>query len=143
MPIGNKRHDYNQHLEGFFGEFGEGRDVRICYLQTGLEPTSLGKLTLIGELPGSEKWPVRDLFQREVDRYRVEKTIIPYVEDSVKVKFFPPLTLTLLPVGDQGATVLTHLIHIPESEIELEDRTWIVYELPGYYRFRYVKDHKC
>src|SRR5262245_43549992 len=106
---------YNQNLEGFFGEFGEGRDVRICYLQTGLEPSSLSKVTLIGELPGSEKWPVRYLFQREVDRWRVERSIIPYVEDKDKVKFFPPITLTLLPVEDQGATILTNLRYIPAS----------------------------
>jgi hypothetical protein len=142
MPIGNKD-DYNQHLKGFFGEFGEGRDVRICYLQTGIEPSDLSMITLIGELPGSEKWPVRDLFQREVDRWRVEKTIIPYVEDSNKVKFFPPLTLTLLPVEGQGATILTNLTHIPASEVELEKRIWVVHELTGYYRFRHVKGNSC
>src|SRR5258708_39258197 len=121
MPSGNKE-VYHQNLEGFFGEFGEGRDVRICYLQTGIEPSSLSMITLIGELPGSEKWPVRDLFQREVDRYRVEKFIMPYVEDSNKVKFFPPLTLTLLPVEAQGAAILANLRHIPGTEVELEKR---------------------
>jgi hypothetical protein len=134
-----EKQEYNQRLRGLFGEFGAGSDTKVCYLQTGIKSADLDKITLVGDLPGSEKWPVQDLFQREVDGLRVEHKIIPYIEDTDRVKFFPPLTLTILPVHDDGAKLLTQLAHVPEREITLDGRTWVSYEIPGRYRFRFIK----
>lgn len=131
--------EYNQKLRGLFGEFGAGNHTKVCFLQTGIKSADLNKLTLVGELSGSEKWPVRDLFQREVDTHRVTHGIIPYIENVDKIKFFPPLTLTILPVCEDAARIVTELAEVPEKEITLEGRLWMSYEVPGCYRFRFIK----
>ena len=71
--------------------------LRVLYLQCALPVKSIGQIALAEELPGSELWPVRDLFQRDVDYERVERGIVPWLSDQEKVKFFSPITLALLP----------------------------------------------
>ena len=89
-------------LDGQLGCFGGGMGIVISYAQVILCFDDLKKLTLAEELPGSEHWPIRDLFQRDVDHKRVQNQIVPWLRDNQKIKFFPPLTLALLPkTGDQ------------------------------------------
>lgn len=84
-------------IEGELGAFGGGMGLRVLYVQSALPVRDIGKIRLAEELPGSEEWPVRDLFQRDVDYDRVDKGIVPWLDDSDKVKFFAPITLALLP----------------------------------------------
>ena len=57
---------YTQEIGGFFGTFGTGAECQIFFLQVGLRPAELDRLTLISDIPGAETWSVQDLFQREV-----------------------------------------------------------------------------
>ena len=84
-------------IDGELGAFGGGMGLRVLYVQCALPVRDIGKIKLAEELPGSEEWPVRDLFQRDVDYDRVAKGIVPWLDDSDKVKFFAPITLALLP----------------------------------------------
>ena len=84
-------------IHGELGAFGGGMGLRVLYVQCALPVRDIGKIKLAEELPGSEEWPVRDLFQRDVDYDRVAKGIVPWLDDSDKVKFFAPITLALLP----------------------------------------------
>ena len=84
-------------IDGELGAFGGGMGLRVLYVQCALPVRDIGKIKLAEELPGSEEWPVRDLFQRDVDYDRVDKGIVPWLDDSDKVKFFAPITLALLP----------------------------------------------
>jgi hypothetical protein len=87
----------NISVLGELGAFGGGMGLRVLYVQCALPVRDIGKIKLAEELPGSEEWPVRDLFQRDVDYDRVEKGIVPWLDDGDKVKFFAPITLALLP----------------------------------------------
>jgi hypothetical protein len=100
---------------GELGAFGGGMGLRVLYVQCALPIRDIGKITLAEELPGSEEWPVRDLFQRDVDYDRVENGILPWLEDIDKVKFFAPITLALLPFDASTERL--------ESEIPLLERT--------------------
>lgn len=131
---------YNQTFHGFFGTFGTGAGSQIYYLQTALKPVELEKITLIGEIPGSESWSVRDLFQRDVDIDRVTNSIIPYFRDDQKVKFFNPLTLTILPFDPQSKRIRGDLPQIEEKSYTEDTRQWLSLEMPGVYRFRHIKD---
>lgn len=129
--------DYNQTIYGYFGEFGSGGNAQCVFIQTGLCPSDLGRVSLVSEIPGSEKWPVRDLFQREVEEERVSNKIIPYINDPSKVKFFNPLTLTLLPVDlKKAGSIVKALPTLAKGKVEEGDREWSILEYKGFYRFR-------
>ena len=58
---------YNQQKLGYFGELGSGANARIRFLQSAVTKDELDNITLIEHIPGSERWQIRDLFQRDVD----------------------------------------------------------------------------
>ena len=55
---------YNQSLYGFYGELGKSH-FGVRFIQTALHVSDLDKITLVSEIPDSEKWPIRELFQRD------------------------------------------------------------------------------
>src|SRR5262245_8271177 len=94
-------HAYNQLVYGYFGELGSPR-FGVRFFQTALHVSEINKLTLVAEIPDSEQWPVRELFQRDVDAERVSDGLIPYFKKAEKIKFFNPLTIALLPIDPTG-----------------------------------------
>jgi len=66
-----KKQIYTESLMGVFGVFGASDNV-INYMQLNLPITDVDKLGLVSEIPGSEKWPIRQLFQRDIDKERVK-----------------------------------------------------------------------
>ena len=131
---------FNQALQGFYGEFGSGANSQIYFLQTGLKPSALEKITLISDIPGSECWPVRALFQRDVDTKRVGKQILPYLQSLDKTKFFNPLTLTLLPIDPETNQIITDIPSIDYELMEQGGNKWNSLVRGNFYRYRYVKD---
>jgi hypothetical protein len=129
---------YDEQIRGVFGTFGAGMGIRVCFLQAALEASELAKIQLVSEIPGSDRWPVRDLFQRDVDTQRVESSILPWLQDDTKVKFFNPLTLTLVPVDSSTNRILGEVPTLASSEISDDMGKWIVLEREGLYRFRYL-----
>jgi hypothetical protein len=130
---------YSNAKLGFFGELGKSTEARVRFLQTGLTGEDLDSITLIEQIPGSEMWEVRDLFQRDVDKERVTKEILPYLKDTAKVKFFNPLTLALLPLSDNGQVILKDLPYV-EACPDPKGGPYTVLEWPGYYKFSCHRD---
>src|SRR5438552_17875851 len=112
-PLPPQPRPYNQMLLGVYGEFGTGANAQIFFLQSTLAPTSLEKTALISDIPGSETWQVRDLFQREVDIRRVTKGLLPYLQSTDKVTCFNPLTLTRIPIHPDTNELLTTIPSTP------------------------------
>ena len=139
LPIVENR--YLRSISGVYGEFGAGGGVQAFYLQCALTPAQLAWVSLISEITGSEKWDVRDLFQRDVDIDRVTNGLIPYLREEEKIKFFNPLTLTVLPMANDGHTVLPHMPEVQEKRVEVDGRMWNSLERPDYYRLRWIDDH--
>jgi len=137
-----KKTAYNQVWRGAFGQFGTGRNAQVVFLQSAMPPDDLQRTTLIGDIPGSEKWRVRDLFQREVDEERVKSSVLPYFQDRSKVKFFNPLTLTALPIDPQTGELFTALPDLKEFEEKEDGHTWQVLEMEEFYRYRHIKGEK-
>ena len=131
---------YNQRLSGVYGQFGSGAGVHAFYLQSALSPVQLDWVSLISDIPGSECWPVRELFQRDVDNKRITDFLLPYLQNPGRIKFFNPLTLTLLPV--QENEVLTEMPRMVEFAKEDDGHTWEVLEREGYHRVRWVRDEE-
>ena len=127
---------------GSYGEYGLGQGTKVFYMQVAFMPQDLDKICLIGDIKGSEKWSVPDLFQREVDERRVNHEILPYLENENLIKYFSPLTLTLLPIRDDksGSSVVKEIPLLTEKEEKEDGETWVVFEAESLYKFRYVKD---
>ena len=134
------RETYNQKLAGVYGQFGSGAGVHAFYLQSALSPVQLDWVSLISDIRGSECWPVRELFQRDVDNDRITDFLLPYLQDPERIKFFNPLTLTLLPV--QENEVLTEMPRMVKSTKTDDGRTWEVLEREGYHSVRWVRDEE-
>jgi hypothetical protein len=139
IPPTKHKKIYDEQIRGVFGTFGAGMGIRVCFLQAALEASELNKIQLVSEIPGSDRWPVRDLFQRDVDNQRVESSILPWLQDSAKVKFFNPLTLTLVPVEPTSNKILNEVPCLAQSEMHDDQGKWEILEREGLYRFRYLK----
>lgn len=139
-----KDHPFNQRLAGAYGEFGAGSGVSALYLQTALDPTQLDHISLVSDIEGSEQWPVRNLFQRDVDLERVTHNLIPYLESEDKIRFFNPLTLTLLPVSTGPRSIVASMPRLTERKqpIAGEGKTpWHCLTHRDHYRIRWMDGH--
>ena len=135
-PKPKTRH-YNQSLPGVFGEFGSASNLHAFYVQSTISPEELtNKVKLVGQIPGSERWGVRDLFQREVDEERVTDSLIPYLR-SDQIKFFNPLTLTLLPMQDTRV-VSENLPVVKVYDAPENGDDWHCMERAPYYRMKHL-----
>ena len=144
MPIRppiEKKQQYSRQLHGVYGQFGSGAGIHAFYLQSALTPAELDWVSLISDIRGSERWPVSDLFQRDVDNARITNSLLPYLRDAEKIKFFNPLTLTLLPMQDDDDRVLSQMPRAVESSIQTDDNDWDLVERPNYHRVRWIRDN--
>ena len=139
-PVG-RRPAYNECLAGVYGEFGSGSGLQAFYVLTALTPGQLGKVSLVKDIPGSERWRVRDLFQREVDDMRVTRGLVPYLSDLERIKFFNSLILTVLPMDENGSSVLVRMPRVVERVEEDRGEPWVSLEREGYFRVRFMREH--
>lgn len=136
-----RRLTYNHELHGVYGEFGAGAGLRAFYLQSTISSPELNRVSLISDIAGSERWPVRDLFQRDVDNDRITAGLLPYLQDESKIKFFNPLTLTVLPMGSDGNSVLSEMEQVVESPTRMDGHDWDCLTREGYFRVRWITGH--
>lgn len=102
MP--KKKNIYNVFHYGITGKMGEGANTEVNFLQTSLKMKELENIKLLLEIPGSEKWSVKDLFQRNVNRKRIMGAggLRDYFTDCNQVKYFNPIALVLLPMDNHN-----------------------------------------
>lgn len=81
-----------------YGNYGWLNDSPLHYCST---TVSIGNLwddvRLMGEINGVEKWGFEALFQRVVREEWVNAIQLQYLESKERFKFFPPVTIALLP----------------------------------------------
>jgi hypothetical protein len=124
---------YDKSLEGIIGKLG-AKDSSINYLQVNLPIKDLDLLGLVSEIPGSEKWPIRQLFQRDIDTERVKSDLIPYFLDSAMSKFFNPLTIAVLPFDHTGSVNSVSSEVSCDPEADQNEFFTKAFALDGYYR---------
>lgn len=133
---------YNERLPGVFGEFGSGSGLQAFYLQATVSSQYLRKISLVKDIPGSERWRVRDLFQRDVDQVRVAEGLVPYLADRERIKFFNALILTVLPMDETNGRVLAQMPRVVEKVEEEAGREWVALEREGLFRVRWPRGQK-
>lgn len=127
---------YTRSKNGYFGQLGRGANAEIKFIQTAITREELDSITLIQNIPGSEKWEVRDLFQRDVDQDRVTNDILPYLKDKDRVKFFNPLTIALLPIEEGGDQIIRELSTVEQKEEEVQGHRYEILALEPFFQFR-------
>ena len=131
---------YDRALHGYFGELGKTH-YGVRFLQTALRITELEKLTLVADIPGSEAWPVRELFQRDIDTERVIDNIVPYFTKETKIKFFNPLSIVLLPM-DKKQLILDSVVEkVAQNTEMIKDDTVNIFEFDQYYMIETPEKH--
>ena len=107
MLLPKKQEVFTNYHYGITGRIGDGGNTEVHYLQTSLRMKELDSIKLLVDIPGSEKWGIKDLFQRTINRKRITgpEGLISYFKDKDKVKYFNPIALVLLPMdGDTDFT---------------------------------------
>src|SRR2546423_113482 len=127
---------YNKMKHGYFGELGNGAHACIRFLQSAITKDELDDITLIENIAGSDRWNIRDLFQRDVDMARVEESILPYLKDPTKVKFFNPLTLILLPINDTTGAVDFEVPYVKPASVTQGEHKYTEYERDGLFSYK-------
>lgn len=99
------------------GGFGDTSD-----LKTYLGSVSIKKLkediSLYETLTKDKSWPVSQIIQREVDRFRVSGISKSYILGEGRlIKYFPPLIIAILPKDEEGK-INTKLNFIIDNSIE-------------------------
>jgi hypothetical protein len=98
---------YNRPLYGNFGQFTLSLNVAVPYLST-----VMPLMRVVTELKTHEqvapsldqKYNLKELFQREIDRDRVKNQLVDtYLRNPRKLKFFNSITVALLPRTLDGA----------------------------------------
>jgi hypothetical protein len=82
---------------------------------------------LMSQIEGVEKWGFEALFQRSISWDRVDEIVERYLKNPSRFKFFPPVTLALLPVseGRMHSDYATQKI-----ETRVEDQ-FLIWSMPG------------
>jgi len=99
MIVPQIKNNYKNWHYGISGKIGDGNNTEIYFLQTSLKMKDLESIKLLVDIPGSEKWSIKDLFQRTVDRDRIvgKGSLTEYFKDKSQIKYFNPIALVLLP----------------------------------------------
>lgn len=132
------RSPFDQRRYGYAGKFGSGANIDMMYLQTAFSPAQVVNISLIEEIPGSERWDIRDLFQRHVNKKRVSN-LKDYLLNESSVKFFNPITLILLPYDQHTHRVVSEVQHLEPKSVKGEDLDHTVYENDGHYQLKFYE----
>ena len=130
---------YDMEMWGTYGEFGSGGHVKPFFLQSAISVDRLQMIKLVNEIDGTERWPIQDLFQRDVDVGRVVGEIMPYFKNQETVNFFGPLVLTLMPFKD-GCVIQEKLPRAEDGKLRQDNRDWETITRGDHYRIRIMQD---
>jgi len=94
----SKETPWSEKFTVIYGNYSWLNENPIHYLLTTLSVRNLwNEVRLMGEINGVEKWGFEALFQRVVREEWVTAITKQYLEAKERFKFFPPVTIALLP----------------------------------------------
>ncbi len=94
----SKATPWSEKFTVVYGNYNWLNDAPIHYLLTTLSVRNLwNEVRLMGEISGVEKWGFEALFQRVVRDEWVNAITKQYLQAKERFKFFPPVTIALLP----------------------------------------------
>ena len=108
LPPPAQRPHRSAQIQAVYGSYALLNDAPIHYFlcTISMECMHADVLTM-RDIPGVEKWGIQALFQREINDVWVGDIVNKYIRNPSRLKFFPPVTIALLP-------------HAPDSNLLLE-----------------------
>ena len=101
--------------------------LAVPYFQVSMSFDDISRyLTLVNEMPGASamNWRIEELFQRDIDWWRVQHKIVPYLKQQEQPHFFNSLTIALVPVRNNSISEFSDTGWNPptlQSEESFED----------------------
>jgi hypothetical protein len=98
LPPPAQRPHRSEQIQAVYGSYALLNDAPIHYF---LSTISMGcmhsDVLTMRDIPGVEKWGLQALFQRELNDVWVGDIVHKYIRNPNRLKFFPPVTIALLP----------------------------------------------
>lgn len=92
---------WTQDAPCLYGAYRWLNGTPLHYFNTTISVRDLHtNVRLMNQIEGVEKWGFEALFQRSISWERVDEIVGRYLKNNARFKFFPPVTLALLPVSD-------------------------------------------
>lgn len=134
---------FNKKYYGIHGKIGSGANAEILYVQSTLKMKDLHDFQLIADIPGSERWNVRDLFQRNINTERIEGEggLLDYFKNKNSIKYFNPIALVVLPQRDNKPLTTLPLLMENKNEgdlLGLDESKLSTLNWEDYYQFTYL-----
>src|SRR5438093_236928 len=101
--------EYNEMQMGIAGEIGMGQ-YGVRYIQTAIPIQEIGRLSIVAELPDSERWPVRQLRLSALKRLDRERKGDLSDPDFKRISFedwHVPIVLLIFPPIEKKASTGT------------------------------------
>lgn len=130
---------YDVHHVGSFGRFFSGGSFPVDYLQASFTASDLMDLTFAQDLhPEGQDFEL--LMQRDIDKDRVLKQVVPYLSPSdarannERAIFFPPILVAIVPVRNQ------EMQPFYPDEVVTTDSEALYREWPGLLKLQFYLD---
>jgi len=92
---------WTQEVPCLYGAYKWLNGIPLHYFNTNISVRDLHtNVRLMSQIEGVEKWGFEALFQRSISWDRVDEIVNRYLKNGARFKFFPPVTMALLPVSD-------------------------------------------
>jgi hypothetical protein len=92
---------WTQEIPCLYGAYRWLNGTPLHYFNSTISVRDLHtNVRLMNQIEGVEKWGFEALFQRSISWQRVDEIVGRYLKNNARFKFFPPVTLALLPVSD-------------------------------------------
>jgi hypothetical protein len=96
-PIAERPH-LSQLIPSIYGSYAQLNEYPSHYFLCTISLECLhSDILTMRDIPGVEKWGLEALFQREINDSWVDDIVNRYIRDPQRLKFFPPVTVALLP----------------------------------------------
>ena len=103
LPDAPESRNWTSPFYAIYGGYSWLNKVPIHYFQTVFTVKDLHDyVSLMSQLNDVEKWGFEALFQRQLKSERVDAIVDKYLRNEAKTKFFPPITLALMPQSARG-----------------------------------------
>ncbi len=92
---------YEVH-KGGFGFLGKNEDGVNTYITSHRIDELIEDLVTFETLTSDKQWPVSQIIQREINSQRVKNIAHQYITKPDSIKYFPPITVVLLPIEKES-----------------------------------------
>jgi DGQHR domain-containing protein len=119
---------WTPYIPCLYGAYRWLNGTPLHYFNTNVSVRDLhSHVRLMSQIEGVEKWGFEALFQRSISWERVNEIVERYLRNPSRFKFFPPVTMALLPVSDGKM----HTDYSSQNLESSDDEKYVYWKMPG------------